>query len=182
MDRMDTRLVTAGELLCMPRENRCELVRGEVRAASPAGFRHSRIAQQLGSIIHNHVKERGLGVYLGPDTGFWIERGADTVRSPDGAFLRAARVRDLGDQVGYVEGAPDLAIEVLSPTDRRTLARAKCRMWVATGAKMAVLIDPDRRTATVFTAGGERDLCADESLAFGELIPGLAIPLATIFV
>jgi len=76
---------------------------------------------------------------------------------------------------------PHLAIEILSPTDRRRKAVEKCRQWVATGASMAVLVDPDRRTATVFTADGERELRGDDALTFGELIPGLAIPLFHLF-
>ena len=76
---------------------------------------------------------------------------------------------------------PHLAIEILSPTDRRRKAVEKCRQWVATGASMAVLVDPDRRTATVFTADGERELRGDDALTLGDLIPGLAIPLRDVF-
>jgi hypothetical protein len=54
-------------------------------------------------------------------------------------------------------------------------------MWVATGAQMAVLLDPDRRIATVFTAAGERELDEHAVLAFGELLPGLEIPLLEVF-
>ena len=86
----------------------------------------------------------------------------------------------MGRNKGYVDGAPDLAVEVLSPTDRKKRAIEKCRMWVATGATMAVLIDPDRRTATVFTATEERELAAADTLTFADLIPGLSIPLASV--
>ena len=178
---MATRTITAGDLLRMPRDPRCELVRGEVRPVSPAGFRHGRIAQQLARILGNHVEARGLGLVLGPDVGFWIERGPDTVRAPDGAFLRAERLHGLGDTVGYFEGAPDLAIEVLSPTDRRRAVRDKCRTWVAAGSAMAVLFDPERRTAIVFTAGDETELGEGAVLEFGELIPGLSVPLRELF-
>jgi len=181
MARMGSHLVTADELLQMPREVRCELVRGEVRAVSPAGFRHGRVAQRLAQVAGSFVEQHRLGVWVGPDTGFWIERAPDTVRSADGAFLRAARVRAIPRDCGYVEGAPDLAIEILSPTDRRKDAIAKCRTWVAAGALVAVLIDPDRQTATVFAGSGTVELAADASLTFGEVIPGLAIPLRDLF-
>ena len=118
---------------------------------------------------------------LGPDAGFWIERGPDTVLAPDGAFVRAERLRGPGDPTGYFEGPPDLALEVLSPTDRRRQARDKCRTWVAAGAAMAILFDPERRTATVFTAAGEAELGEDAVLGFGELLPGLSVPLRSVF-
>jgi Uma2 family endonuclease len=180
MDRMGTRLVTAAELLQMPREVRCELVRGTVRTMSPAGQRHGWLGQRLSRAIDAWVHSRGLGDYYGSEVGYWIERDPDTVLAPDGSFVRAERLRDRR-QSGYIEGAPDLAIEILSPTDRRKKAAEKCRMWIATGASMAVLVDPDRRTATVFTAGGDRELCSDDALMFGDLIPGLAIPLRDLF-
>src|SRR5262249_15489280 len=181
MGRMGTHLVTAAELLQMPREVRCELVRGMVQTMTPTGSEHGDIAQLLAETIGPHVRSRRLGKYYPPDVGFLIERDPDTVRAPDGAFVRAERVREHGRNKGYIEGAPDLAIEILSPTDRRRRAIEKCRMWIATGASIAVLVDPDRRMATVFTAGGEREVHAGDALTFGELIPGLAIPLRELF-
>ena len=180
MDRMDTRLVAADELLRMPREPRCELVRGEVRTMTPPGQEHGDIAQLLAEVIGPYVRSRRLGRYYGSEIGFWIEHGPDTVRAPDGAFVRAERLPK-GRNKGFVHGPPDLAIEILSPSDRRKRAVDKCSMWVTTGATMAVLIDPDRRIATVFTANAERELRAGKKLTFGELIPGLSIPLAAIF-
>jgi len=181
MDRMASRSVTAHELLLMPRSRRCELVRGEIVDVSPAGFRHGAIAGALARLIGAHVFDRGLGIYAVAEAGFWIERNPDTVRAPDGAFVRAERVRAFGDQPGYFDGAPDLALEVLSPTDRRSAAVAKCRAWVAAGAAMAVLFDPDRRTATVFTATGESELDERATLHFDPVLPGLALPLAELF-
>ena len=90
MGRMGTRLVTADELLRMPSEPRtCELVRGEVRTMTPPGHEHGDIAGHLARIIDPYVRSRGLGCCYSSEIGFRIERGPDTVRAPDGAFLRA---------------------------------------------------------------------------------------------
>jgi Uma2 family endonuclease len=179
---MGTRLVTADELLRMSGEPRtAELVRGEVRRLIPPGFEHGEIAQQLAEIVGPHVRARGLGRYYATEIGFCIERRPDSVRAPDGAFVRAERLAAMGRNSGFFDGAPDLAIEVLSPNDRHTRAVEKCRMWVAAGAAMAVLLEPDRRTATVFTAAGEHELDERASLAFGDMIPGLEIPLLEVF-
>jgi Uma2 family endonuclease len=156
-------------------------VPARTRDSPSPGQEHGDIGRRLSRSIDAWVHARGLGVYYPSEVGFWIERDPDTVRAPDAAFLRAERVRGRERNRGYIEGAPDLAIEILSPTDRHKMAAEKCRIWVATGASMAVLVDPDRRTATVFTAGGDRELRSDDALTFGDLIPGLAIPLRDLF-
>jgi len=181
MDRMASKPITADELLLMPGDRRCELVRGEVVDVSPAGYQHSLIAGRLARLVGSHVEERRLGVYLAPEAGFWIERNPDTVRAPDGAFLREERAREFVSHRGFVDGAPDLAFEVLSPTDRRKNAIAKCRQWIAAGAALSVLLDPDRRTATVFTAVGETELAGDATLRLEPVLPDLALPLAELF-
>jgi Uma2 family endonuclease len=147
----------------------------------PPGLEHAEISMRLTLVIAPWVRSRQLGTYICAELGFWIEHGPDTVRAPDGAFIRAERLAAMGRRTGYVDGPPDLAIEILSPNDRRTRALEKCRMWVATGASMAVLVEPDRRTATVVTAAGEHELDERAALAFGEVIPGLEIPLLEVF-
>jgi Uma2 family endonuclease len=182
MHRMGTRPVTAIELQRMPGDPRTsELVRGRVQTMSPPGQEHGDIGQRLSRAIDSWVHAHNLGRYYASEVGFWIERDPDTVRAPDGAFVRAGRLRGRGRNRGYIEGAPDLAIEILSPNDSRRQANEKCRMWIAAGAATAVLIDPDRQAVTVFTADGESKLGADASLTLGELIPGLAIPLHDLF-
>ena len=181
MRPMPTRLVTAAELPHLPAEYRNELVRGVVRPMTPPGFRHADVAQRLAEIIGPYVRARGLGIYIGSEAGFWIERDPDTVRGPDGSFLTSARLRAIGSPVGYVDGPPDLAVEIVSPNDRASDVRDKARMWVACGAQSCLVLDPATRTTTVHTAAGERVLPADATLEFGDLIPGLAIALARVF-
>jgi Uma2 family endonuclease len=181
MSTMSRNPVTARELAAAPCAFRDELVRGEVRPMTPPGFRHAVVAQRLAEIVGPWVRDHGLGIYLGSEAGFWIERDPDTVRAPDGAFLTAERAALIGCPSGYVEGPPDLAVEVLSPNDRPTDVRAKARQWVVVGAAIAIVLDPEKRTASVFTAAGVVDIGTGDELRFDPVIPGLRIALARLF-
>ncbi len=178
---MGDRHITATELPYVPRVWRNELVRGEVREVTPPGFRHALVAQRLAEILGAHVRQRRLGIYVGSELGFRVERDPDTVRAPDGAFLSTARLRVLGRPAGYLEGAPDLAVEIVSPGDAMTQVREKARMWLRAGARMVVVVEPQARIVQLHTRAGERLVAADGALSFGDVIPGLAIGLTDLF-
>ena len=110
-------ITTADQLLEAPGLGRCELLRGELVMMPPAGFEHGRIEMAISAPLACFVKEHSLGVVTGAETGFLIGRDPDTVRAPDVAFVRAKRV-PATPTTGFFEGAPDLAVEVLSPNDR----------------------------------------------------------------
>jgi Uma2 family endonuclease len=108
-------LMTAAELFETPGLGRCELIHGELISMTPAGFEHGRIAAEIGWILKEYVKRRPLGTVTRAETGFFIGRDPDTVRAPDAAFIRADRVPSTPIQ-GFFPEAPDLAVEVLSPS------------------------------------------------------------------
>jgi Uma2 family endonuclease len=171
---------TAEELLRAGDIGRCELIRGKLRMMLPAGFEHGRIALNLTAAIANHVKSHELGTVLAAETGFLLARDPDTVRAPDLAFIRASRPR--GPQRGYYPGAPDLAVEVLSPDDRPGYVREKVAEWLEAGANAVWVVDPAERTVTVHEPGkapvafGEADLVPG-----GDLLPGLELRVRDVF-
>lgn len=98
---LETRLVTADELLRFTDDDhRYELVRGEVRRMDPSGFRQGVLAGHVAALLDAHVRDRGLGVAMGAETGFRLASDPDTVRAPDAAFVTRERV----ERVGLVEG------------------------------------------------------------------------------
>src|SRR4051794_31198147 len=118
---LQTQLMTAEELLRLPRDgNRYELVRGELRKMSPTGAEHSRIAGRFAASLGHYVLEQGLGEVFVTEPGFVLATNPDTVRSPDLAFVTAARLATAGQVRGFWTGAPDLALEVISPHDLYT--------------------------------------------------------------
>ncbi len=114
-----SRVTTAEELLHLRGGAwRHELVKGEPRQMSPSGHVHGKVVARLGARLTLFVEAHRLGETYGADTGFLLSRDPDTVRAPDAAFVTAATLasRSPADQ-GFFPGAPDLAVEVTSPSD-----------------------------------------------------------------
>ena len=135
---------TADQLFEAPDLGRCELLRGELVMMSPAGSKHGVIALRIGGLLMDFVEPRGLGVVFGAETGFCIASNPDTVRAPDVAFVRRERIGG-GLPEGFFPGAPDLAVEVLSPNDRASEVLAKVRDWLAAGRRGRLGRRPENR-------------------------------------
>jgi Uma2 family endonuclease len=176
---VETKLMTADELLRMPDDGmRHELVEGELITMSPAGSRHGIIAARIARHLGNYVEKHNLGEVFAAETGFVLRRGPDTVRAPDVGFVQNER---LVDTPKYFPGAPDFAVEVLSPDDRASEVEAKVRMWLKFGARAVVVVDPEKQTATVNIAGMVTRLTIDDSIDGGEVVPGWTLPLRDLF-
>lgn len=139
--------VTAEELLRKPDDGfRYELVEGELRKTPPAGSDHGYIALRVASRLERHVTANALGRAYAAETGFLIARDPDTVRAPDAAFVSRERVEKAGHVMGYWPGAPDLAVEVTSPSDTHTEVMEKALAWLKARSHMVLVVDPSQRT------------------------------------
>jgi Uma2 family endonuclease len=168
-------ITTADELLHASGLGRCELVRGELHMMSPAGFDHGRIAAVLCAQVWAFVRLRGLGVVTGAETGFFIQRNPDTVRAPDVGFVAARRVPP-GPAPGFFEGAPDLAVEVVSPGDRASELLAKVQDWLDAGCQIVWVVDPAKRTVAVHRPDAQpARLGPADELTAEDLLPGLRL-------
>lgn len=178
-----TKLMTAEELLQMPSDNfRYELVEGELRQMSPAGGKHGKIAMELGRILSNYVKANKLGDVFAAETGFKLREKPDTVRAADVSFLRKERVDEIGDAEGFVPGAPDLAVEVISPNDTATEVEEKVAEWLQYGTQLVWIVNPKRRTVTVYQAPNHiTRLSEADALDGGDAVPGFSCAVADIF-
>jgi Uma2 family endonuclease len=168
------RHMTAEELFGSAHEPRsCELVAGRLHEMEPPGIEHGVVATQIAKVLDAHVEREGLGLVVASEVGFHIAHDPDTVRAPDVAFLSRERVEEIGIPRGYWPGPPDVAVEVVSPNDRRSEVEGKALDWIAGGTRAVIVVDPDLRTATVYRA--RDDICvltADESLDLEDVIPG----------
>lgn len=175
--------VTADELLLMPRGRvRRELVRGVVREMTPAGYGHGKVAMRVGSRLDGYVEEHDLGVVCAAETGFRIEGDPDTVRAPDVAFIRRERVEEVGEGEGFWPGAPDLAVEVVSPRDSSSEVEEKVSDWLAAGSRMVVVVNPRKRTVTVYRSGSDVVVLTEhDELDGGDVVPGWRVPVREIF-
>jgi Uma2 family endonuclease len=171
-------LMTADELLRahIP-DKRTELVRGVLMVSEPPGSLHGRVAMELARQIANHVSAHRSGAVYAAETGFTLARRPDTVRAPDVAFVRSARLPDREPR-GFAELAPDLVVEVLSPGDRPGEVLAKVSDWLTAGTRLVWVIDPERRLARVYRQDGSESIVpADGALDGEDVLPGFTCPL-----
>jgi Uma2 family endonuclease len=175
--------VTADQLLEMPDDGlRRELVRGEVRVMGPAGGRHGRIGARILSRLDVFAAAAGMGEVYNSDTGFRLSSDPDTVRMPDVSFVARERADEVGDIEGFWPGAPDLAVEVVSPTDSFSDIDEKVSEYLVAGCRMVIVVNPRRRAATVYRSHSDIILLGEnESLDGGDVVPGWTLPLRELF-
>ncbi len=151
MGGVETRGVTADELLAWPDDGRRrELIKGEVREMAPAGAEHGMVAMRIGALLQRHVEATRSGRAFAAETGFMLEGDPDTVRAPDAAVVTEAHAQRVGRVPGYWPGAPDLAVEVVSPSDTYSEVHEKAIGWIAAGAQLVVVVDPTSQRVTVY--------------------------------
>ncbi len=184
MTAAPTKLLTADEFFWLPDDGKLyELEEGRLVEVGGASPRSSAVAAAVLILLGVYVRQHKLGVVGGADWRAKLFSDPDTVRNPDVCFTRAERLP--GDKVPnrHQEGAPDLVVEVLSPSDRYRRTVRRVREYLAAGARMVVVIDPDERSAAVHRPDGSmEDYEADGVMTFGDLLPGFSLNLAEIWV
>ncbi|HLM57954.1 MAG TPA: Uma2 family endonuclease [Pyrinomonadaceae bacterium] len=177
-------LVTADELFLMPKDGfRYELVKGELRKMSPSGSEHGAVIVRVTVRLGSHVEAKKLGVCFGAETGFKIASDPDTVRAPDLAFVSRENIPESGITKKFWPGAPDLAVEVVSPGDTFTEVEEKVEHWLAAGAKAVWVLNPKRRGVSVYRSATEVVLLSEsDELDGGEVVPGFRCRVADFFV
>lgn len=172
-------ITTAEELLRAQDIGRCELVRGELAMMVPPGFDHGRIGTLIAFHLHGFVRSRDVGTVL-TEIGFVLARNPDTVRAPDVAFVRAERAAD--PIPGYFEGAPDLAVEVLSPDDRPGYVRDRIAEWLEAGTGTVWVVDPRKHTVSVHRPRTKPSVLGEADKLRGDgALEGFAVEVREIF-
>jgi Uma2 family endonuclease len=177
------RHISADALFDMPDDGvRRELVRGEIRTMTPTGALHGVIVARITVLIGQYVDAHHLGCVLGAETRFTLTTAPDTVRAPDVGFVRSERIPAGGPPEKYWPGAPDLAVEVLSPDDRIYEVDDKVDDWLRAGARVVWIVNPRRRTVTEYRSDRPPlTLQQTDRLEGGDLLPGFTRPVATLF-
>lgn len=182
MSATATKLITADEFMNMPEPadgSKQELVRGVIVTMSPPQARHGFVQLRIGVILSNFVTPAQLG-WVTTEAGVVLERDPDTVLGPDISFYSSARLPNLPDH--YFEIPPDLAVEILSPNDRRGAVREKIRGYLTNGVHTVWLVDPDARTVIVY-AGTLRGIEFDETdtIDAADVLPGFTCRVSEFF-
>lgn len=177
-------LMTAEDLFRMPDDGwRYELVRGELIRMSPSGSRSSIVSIRIGTRFVTFVEQHGLGICGDADWGFRLASDPDIVRAPDVGFVSAARIPSEGIPPDFWPGAPDLAIEVLSPSDRFTDLLVKVQEYLSAGTRLVWVVDPEARRAFIFRPGQAPDsVGADGEFSGEDVVPSFVLRLAEVWV
>lgn len=161
---------------------RYELVRGWLVREPLPGANHGEISARLVAEIAGHVMARRLGRVFSNDSGFVLSEDPQTVRGPDVAFVAEGRLPPGPAPRSYLRFAPDLAVEVVSPSNRWSDVAAKVRDFLDAGARLVWVVDPPRSTVTVHRAGATPQVLADDAFLDGEdVLPGFRLQVGEIF-
>ena len=175
--------LTVEALYTMPDDGRkYELEAGMLVAEPLPGFRHGRVMFVVARILDAHVERHGLGMVIVGDAGFVLARAPDTVRGPDVAYVAQRRVAGQLDRSKAFEGAPDLAVEVLSPTNTPAEVHAKVGDYLAAGTRSVWVVDSERRTVAVYESLlSPRVLAEQDILVAGDVVPGFSVRVGELF-
>ena len=171
-------LMAVEELAHLPDDGlRYELDEGELITMAPASEGHGGLAAEILGVLRNFVRQHSLGRVFTPDTGFRL--ADDTLRSPDVAFVRQER---LTGRWAFFQGAPDLAVEVFSPSDSVAQLMRKVHQYLKAGCHTVWVVYPEAKQVHVLEASGrDRILEADDQLEAPELLPGFSVTVASLF-
>ena len=178
----DDRYLTLDEYLALPEEEgwRIELTRGRLVREPGPGFPHATVQALLVTALTNHARATGAG-RIADNGSFILDAEPGTVRVPDIAFVvkdRAPR----GYSAALPRLAPDLVVEILSPSNRAGDVQERLRDYFDAGVRLIWVVDPRRRTAAVYRRGASAELLGPAGiLDGGDVLPGFRLPIADLF-
>ena len=176
-------LITAEELLAIPGDPRCELVEGEIREYVPSAGPHGYVTMNFASPLDRFVRERRLGVVNIGELGYLLARNPDTVRVPDVSFVSRECLLGAGlPSTDFWPLAPDLVVEVRSPSESDADVRDKVGDYLRAGVRLVWVAWPPERTITVYAPGRAPVLLREgDVLDGGEVLPGFSVAMREVF-
>jgi Uma2 family endonuclease len=173
---------TEAELMSLPDiPGKYEIVEGELVVTPGATFKHEVIGMFLGTKLNIFVMEHSLGHVAGSSLSCWMKSG--NLRCPDVSFVSQTRFDELEQDVdGFLKGAPDLAVEVLSPSNTVPAMKKKALEYFESGSRLVWIVGPEDRTVTVLRPdGSEGVLTGADSLDGEDVVPGFSVVVSELF-
>jgi Uma2 family endonuclease len=177
----ETTLITGEELLVMGDIGPCELIDGRIVLISPTGGRHGIIESCLGSALSFFVQQHNLGWVLTGEVRIYNRHNPDRVLGADIVFLSRERWPE-GPSEGFLEGTPDLIVEIMSPKDRWQEVRQKIAEYFSIGVRWVCIVEPENRAVLTFRSSTDfQQLGAEEMLVGEGTLEGFTLPVASLF-
>lgn len=182
MSSVAQRLLTAEEYWQSPLNTKhSELVRGEVVKKMPPGALHGAVAATIAMLLRLWTQRLGGG-YVAVEAGYMLRHDPDTLRGPDVSYVSLSRIPPGGLPEAFWNLAPDLAVEVVSPSESASDIREKVRDFLAAGTPVVWVVFPSTREVLVHTADGlARTYGENDVLEHQEVRPGFSCRVAELF-
>jgi Uma2 family endonuclease len=175
------RPISGEELAALGEVGPCELVEGSIVPMTPAGFEHGAIELTIGTVLRSFVRGRDLGRVMVGEVGIYTHRNPDTVRGADVLYISHERYARQQSR-SFLDVAPDLVVEILSPDNTAAEMRQKLDEYFAIGVRLVWVVSPRRRSVVVYQSLTEQREYGDtEALTGGEVLPGFRVPVASLF-
>jgi Uma2 family endonuclease len=173
--------MTAEELEAYDTDMRCELIDGVLIEMPPANAWHGGVAGTITVLLGSYARPLGLGRVL-VECGVILRRNPDTVRAADVSFVKSERIPTGGLPETFWDVVPDIAVEIVSPTNTTSEMQSKIRDWIDSGVSLVWVIHPRDRTVTVVRSLLDREeLTEDDNLDGGSILPGFTCRVADLF-
>jgi Uma2 family endonuclease len=173
----DETLITGEELAAMGDLGRCELVEGRIVKLSPTKMPHGRYEFEIARFLGNFVEKHNLGVVMVGEVGVYTHRDPDTVRGADVLFISHERLAQVTPG-GFLDVAPELIVEVMSPSDRWSEVRKKIKEYFEVGVTAVLIVEPEEQTIALYRSPTTiQELTLTDTLTLADILPGFGLPL-----
>ncbi|MBI4771115.1 MAG: Uma2 family endonuclease [Chloroflexi bacterium] len=175
-------LLTGEQALALGDIGSYELIEGRIMDMSPTGFEHGDYELNFGEAIKGFVRRHKLGKVSGGEAGIYTRRNPDTVRGADVAYISHERYAQRKRTHGFLDVAPDLIVEIMSPDDRWSEVIQKLREYFAIGVRLVWVADPESRTVYAYRALTDlQEFGENDNLTAEGVLPGFSVPVAQLF-
>jgi len=175
-------LVTGEEALALGDIGPYELIEGRIVSMSPTGDEHGGYESSFNFHIGSFVRKHKLGKVRVGEVGIYTHRNPDTVRGADVAFISHARYAQRQKKTGFLDVAPELIVEILSPDDRWSEVKQKLKEYFAIGVQLVWVADPADKTIYAYRSLTDvREFTEKDTLTGDEVLPGFSVPVADLF-
>ena len=176
----ETKLITGEELLAMGDIGPCELIDGRIVPMSPTGGKHGKIESILSLALGLFAQRHKSGSVMSGEVGIYTRRHPDRVRGADVVFMSNERAATPPE--GFLEFAPELVVEIISPSDRWSDMRRKIDEYFAIGIQWVWVIEPEDHAVLVYHSRTDmRELTENDTLVGEGALEGFSLPVASLF-